>query len=93
MRSPLTERKVADSLTVIRMVLEYAECASKRKLAFACHQAADGLSSTIGQVYKAKNAELAKYFVTELDKFFERYPEMRSAISLKAKFRLWRMSK
>lgn len=92
-RSPLTERKVADSLTVILMVLEHVKCASKRKLAFARHQAADGLSSTIGQVYKAKNVELAKYFVTELDKFFERYPKMRSAISLKAKFRLWRMSK
>ncbi len=92
-RSPLTKRKVTDSLTVIRMVLEYVEGMSMQKLKFARHQAADGLSSTIGQVYKAKNVELTKYFLGELEKFFDQYPEMHNLISLKAKVRLWIMAR
>jgi len=88
-RSSFTERKLRDSMTVVRMALDQAK--GKPRAAFARRQAADGLSSTVGQVYKAGDAALAAAFAKGLDELLSEYPEMAAALTMKAKFRLWRL--
>jgi len=88
-RSRFSERKLRDSLTVVRMTLDQAK--GCRCESFARRQAADGLSSTVGQVYKAKDAALAEVLLSGLKELLFAYPELAVALSLKAKFRLWRI--
>lgn len=91
-RSPFTERKLRDSMTVVRMVLEHvAKSADRRAVSFAHRQAADGLSSTVGQVYKARRAELDRLLVAELDALYRDCPFLRGQLALKARYREWRV--
>jgi len=88
-RSAFTERKLRDSLSVVRMTLETMD--GGRLDGFVLRQAADGMSSTIGQVYKSRDAERRSELKTGLAELGSRYPRLRRALSVKAKYRLWRM--
>ena len=91
-RSPFGGRKMADSIAVVRMVLETARRQSDPRLGrFALRQAGDGHSSTIGQAYKSKDRAVAEAFLREHARLVADYPELRKALSLKARIRLWRM--
>lgn len=88
-RSSYTDEKNADSMAAIRRVLDYGcgrPCAD-----FAACQAADGLSSTIGQVYKAGDRQIAQTFVDRYARLLRDYPELKSRLSLKARWRMWRL--
>ena len=91
-RSPFTERKMRNSLEVVRMVLETSrrqEDPSLRR--FAVRQAGDGHSSTIGQAYRSNDRAVREAFLRGHDELVVKYPEIAAALSLKARFRLWRM--
>jgi len=88
-RSAFSERKMRDSLSVVRMALEAAK--GREREAFSRVQAADGLSSTVGQVYKAGDAAITRAFIDGLDALLTDYPAMAGALSVKARFRLWRL--
>ena len=91
-RSPFDGRKMADSIAVVRMVLETARRQADPRLGrFALRQAGDGHSSTIGQAYKTRDRAVAEAFLREHGRLVADYPELRSALSLKARVRLWRM--
>ena len=91
-RSPFTERKARDSLAVVRMVLETSRRqADPRLVRFALRQAGDGHSSTIGQVYRAKDEGIREVFLRGHGELVRDYPELRSVLGLKARVRLWRM--
>lgn len=97
-RSKYSNRKTVDSFAAITRVLDHAVGSPAR--AFALRQAADGLNSTIGQVYKAvrktsavEGAEFRKELKKRLEDLFSRYPEMAGRLSIKARFRLWRLRK
>lgn len=90
--SPFTERKMRDSLSVVRMALEISRRQEDPVLRrFALRQAGDGHSSTVGQVRKAGDRNLERAFLLEHGRLVAEYPELRSALSLKARVRLWRM--
>lgn len=66
-RSSFTERKMRDSIAVVRMVLETARRQADPHLGrFALRQAGDGHSSTVGQVCKSGNRNLQMAFLREL---------------------------
>lgn len=88
-RSAFTERKLRDSLTVVRMTLEAMDGGSCD--GFVLNQAADGMSSTIGQVYKSRDATRREELRSGLADLCAKYPQLRKALSVKAKYRLWRM--
>jgi len=91
-RSSFTERKLNDSLTVVRMTLETAERQTNPRLArFALRQAANGHSSTVGQVWKSQDPELRRAFLKAHAELLRDHPALRRKLSLKAAFRLWRM--
>lgn len=91
-RSAFTARKLADSLTVVRLTLETARLQSDPRLArFALRQAANGHSSTVGQVWKAKDPELRAAFLSAHKKLVAEFPELKGKLSLKASLRLWLM--
>lgn len=91
-RSPFGGRKMADSIAVVRMVLETARRQADPRLGrFALRQAGDGHSSTVGQAYKSKDRAVAEAFLREHGRLVADYPELRGALSLKARIRLWRM--
>lgn len=93
-RSPFTPRKLRDSIAVVRLVLETARRQTDPALRrFALRQAADGLSSTVGQVYKAKDASLRREFLVAHEALLTDYPELSGTLSLKAAYRLWRMKR
>ena len=90
--SPFTERKMRDSLAVVRMVLETSRRQTNPALRrFALRQAGDGHSSTIGQAYKSNDRAVRNAFLRGHGRLVAEYPELRSALSLKARVRLWRM--
>lgn len=90
--SSFTERKLRDSVSVVRMVLETARRQTDPRLArFALRQAADGHSSTIGQVYKAKDPGLARLFLELHSALVADFPRLARGLTLKAAFRLWRL--
>ena len=90
--SPFTERKVRDSIAVVKMVLETSHGqVNQRLMRFALRQAGDGHSSTIGQVYKSNDCMLREAFMRSNDELVRDYPELYSVLSLKARIRLWRM--
>lgn len=92
-RSAYSDRKTVDSMAAIARVLDYAK--GKGAWKFALRQAADGLSSTIGQVYKAVRRgggpELVRTMRERLGEIVARYPEVMRRLSLKARYRLWRL--
>ena len=91
-RSPFGGRKMADSIAVVRMVLETSRRQTDPALRrFALRQAGDGHSSTISQAYKSKDRAVRDAFLREHGRLVAEYPELRSALSLKARVRLWRM--
>ena len=91
-RSPFSERKLRDSLAVVRMVCETARRQSERPLHdFALRQAADGLSSTVGHVYRAKDGSLRRLCLSECAALARDFPGLSRRLTLKAAFRLWRM--
>ena len=91
-RSSYTPRKLDDSVEVVRQVLATARRQRDREFArFALRQAADGHSSTVGQVWKSHDAELRARFVAEHARLISDYPELAGGLSLKARIRLWRM--
>ena len=91
-RSPFTARKLADSLTVVRMSLETSRAQTDLRLRrFALRQAANGHSSTVGQVWKAKDREIRAAFLSAHAKLVADFPELKGKLTLKASLRLWRM--
>jgi len=90
-RSKLTESKVAASFSVIRHVLEWAK--GKPAMPFALRQAADGLSSTIGQVYKSCDPALAAAFRPQYRELTTGFPALTGRLTIKARYRLWRLGK
>jgi len=90
-RSKMTAEKVEASFCVIRHVLDWAH--GKPSEAFALRQAADGLSSTIGQVYKAHDPALTSVFHPLYRDLTVAFPALTGALSLKARCRLWRLGK
>ena len=91
-RSAFTERKLRDSVSVVRMALETARRQTDARLArFALRQAADGHSSTVGQVWKSRDAAIRGAFLSAHDELVRDFPELRGRLSLKARVRLWRM--
>lgn len=91
-RSAFTMGKMRDSLAAVRRVLEHVAAATPEAVAFARRQAADGLSSTVGQVYKARDPELSAAFLTEMDDLLADAPFLRRQLTFKARFRRWRMT-
>ena len=93
-RSAFTPRKLHDSIAVVRMALATARRQANPALRrFALRQAADGHSSTVGQVYKAKDAALRRDFLAEHGELLKEFPELSGKLSLKAACRLWRMKR
>jgi len=93
-RSSFTERKLNDSIAVVRQTLEVARRQTDPVLArFALRQAANGHSSTIGQVWKAKDPVRTAQFLSAHARLLADYPELRGRLSWKAAFRLWKMSR
>lgn len=91
-RSAFTAGKMRDSLAAVRRVLEQAASAVvPEAAAFARRQAADGLSSTVGQVCKSGDRVLAAEFLAELDGLVGEYPFLMGRLTFKARLRLWRM--
>lgn len=93
-RSAFTERKLRDSVSVVRMVLETARRQTDPRLArFALRQAANGHSSTVGQVWKSKDAALRGEFRSAHAELTRDFPELKGKLSLKAMIRLWGMKR
>ena len=93
-RSSFTERKLADSVFVVRETLKTARRQADARMArFALRQAANGHSSTVGQVWKAGSAEIRGAFLAAHDELMRDFPELRGRLSLKASIRLWRMKR
>lgn len=91
-RSAFTERKLRNSVEVVRMVLETARRQTDPRLArFALRQAADGHSSTVGQVWKAKDSGLTAHFLALHSSLLADYSELARHLTAKARFRLWRI--
>ncbi len=91
-RSPFTERKVKDSLAVVKMALETSRRQTDLRLRrFALRQAGDGHSSTIGQARKSGDRTVRDAFLRGHDELVAEYPELVSALSLRARARLWSM--
>ena len=87
--SEVDKKKLDSSIAVVRHVLDYAK--GRSCFGFALRQAADGHSSTIGQIYKTRDRGLWRMLLTNHHKLVAEYPELQKNLSLKAKFRLWRM--
>lgn len=87
--SPYTERKLADSMVGIRAILSHAKVTPAWE--FGLRQAADGLNSTIGKIFKTKNLELSRTAVGLVDELVRGYPELRGRLRLKSRIRLWLM--
>ena len=93
-RSAFTPRKLHDSIAVVRLTLETARRQTDPALRrFALRQAADGLSSTVGQAYKTRDASLRQTFLAAHADLLKAYPEFAGKLSLKAAYRLWRMKR
>lgn len=91
-RSPFTPRKLHSSIAVVRLTLETARRQTDPALRrFALRQAADGYSSTVGRVYKTRDASLRQTFLAAHADLLKAYPELAGKLSLKAAYRLWRM--
>ena len=87
--SPFSERKLRDSIAVVRMVCETARQQTEKTLrAFAIHQAADGLSSTVSKVFKARSPALVAELLKAVDLLKGESPDVVRALSLKARVRL-----
>ena len=84
--SPFSERKLRDSAAGIRAILDHARGTSAER--FARRQAGDGLSSTIGKVWKVRNPDFNRKLLAVCDDLFARDPKLRGSLSLKAKVRL-----
>lgn len=89
--SPFGDEKLVSAVSVVRHVLDYAK--GRPSFGFALRQAADSHSSTIGKVYKSKNADLRRKLLPAHRALVADYPILRGRLSLKAKFRLWRMTR
>lgn len=90
-RSPFTERKMRDSVAVVRLVLETARRQPDPALRrFALRQAADGHSSTIGQVWKSGDVSLMGAFCQAHQDLCAAFPELARRLTPKARYRLWR---
>lgn len=90
-RSPFTERKMRDSVSVVRSVLETSRRQTDAALRrFALHQAANGHSSTIGQVWKSGDVGLMGTFCRAHQDLCAAFPELAKRLTLKARYRLWR---
>lgn len=85
--SPFSDSKLRDAMLGVRMVLENAKGSSSRR--FALRQAADGLSSTIGKVYKSCDHGLWHSCCEMLDKLFDHHQDVLTKLSPKARLRLW----
>lgn len=93
-RSPFTPRKLHSSIAVVRLTLETARRQAEPALRrFALRQAADGYSSTVGRVYKTRDASLRQTFLAAHADLLKAYPEFVGKLSLKAAYRLWRMKR
>ena len=93
-RSSFTERKLEDSVYVVRETLKIARRQTDARMArFALRQAADGHSSTIGQVWKSTDAALRGEFLAAHAELMRDFPELKGKLSLKAMIRLWRMKR
>jgi len=93
-RSSFTERKLNDSITVVRQVLDVARRQRDPALRrFALRQAANGHSSTVGQVWKAKDPERTAQFLKAHAQLLSDYPELNGRLAWKAVLRLWRLSR
>ena len=93
-RSTFTPRKLKDSIAVVRMVLETARRQEDPGLRrFALRQAADGHSSTVGQVWKTGERPVWRAFLAAHEKLMADYPELSGKLRLKAACRLWRMKR
>lgn len=91
-RSSFTARKLNDSIFVVRETLKTARRQVDARMArFALRQAANGHSSTVGQVWKSKDAAIRGAFLSAHDELVRDFPELRGRLSLKARVRLWRM--
>lgn len=93
-RSAFTSRKLHDSIAVVRLTLETARRQTDPALRrFALRQAADGLSSTVGQAWKTRDAAIRREFLLAHEKLVADYPELFGKLKLKAAYRLWRMKR
>lgn len=93
-RSAFTERKLRDSVFVVRETVKTARRQTDARMArFALRQAADGHSSTIGQVWKSGDAAIRGAFLSAHVELMRDSPELRGRLSLKAAIRLWRMKR
>lgn len=93
-RSSFTVRKLNDSIFVVRETLKTARRQTDvRMRRFALRQAANGHSSTVGQVWKARDAEIRDAFLSAHAELVHDFPELRGKLSLKAAIRLWRMKR
>ena len=87
--SPFDAEKLASAVAVARHVLAYAK--GRPCFPFALRQAADGHSSTIGKVYKSKDASLRRTLLAAHRALAADCPDLPRRLSLKAKLRLRRM--
>ena len=89
--SPYTDRKLHDSIIGIQAILNHTK--GEPAWSFALRQAGDGLSSTIGKIFKTRNVDLAKSLIRSCDDLLRTYPELKGCLSLKASLRLWLLRK
>lgn len=89
-RSAYTDAKNADAVAAVRRVLGHAGDGDCRE--FALRQAADGLSSTIGQTYRSRDRAIAAAFLPRCRELLKDFPELRGRLAFKARFRLWRLN-
>ncbi len=89
--SPYTDGKLRDSFAGVRAILEHAK--GKPSWPFALRQAGDGLSSTIGKIFKTHDSELTRKLLVGCDGLLRTYPGLKRGISPKASIRLWLLRK
>lgn len=90
-RSPYSIRKLKDKMFGVRSILE------ERDKPFAGNipitQAAIGVSTVIGKVYRQNDEKYTRLLLVELLRLGEDFPAIRKRLSLKAKFRLWKLKR
>lgn len=89
-RSPYSKRKMKDLLCGVKKVLAIS---SPYAGDIPMRQAAKGIATAIGKVYKSKDLTLVKLLLVEILRFSKEYPSLLKKLPLKAKFRLWKLKK
>jgi len=91
-RSPFNEKKVASYLCGAGHVAEYFALSHPHGKE-ALKRAGAALSTMIGKVWKSRSDEMASMAVAGLRELAGRHPSLLRCISLKARYRLWRLSR